>query len=80
MNIRKFSGCNIEQVLSLQKEWFDSDILPSYVIRNFEEQFTVDNTIVVEDSNIIGYSFFALNKFNEYEIMYLYISKAKRKI
>lgn len=80
MNIRKFSGCNIEQVLSLQKEWFDSDILPSYVIRNFEEQFTVDNTIVVEDSNIIGYSFFALNKFNEYEIMCLYISKAKRKI
>ena len=77
--IRKFCDTDIDQILTLQNEWFESDILPSYVKRLFKDEFTEENTYVVEKNDIIGYSWFKRHSSNEFEIEFLYLSKTQRK-
>ena len=77
--IRKFCDTDIDQILTLQNEWLESDILPSYVNRLYKDEFTEENTYVVEKNDIIGYSWFKRHSSNEFEIEFLYLSKTQRK-
>ncbi|MDA3787127.1 MAG: GNAT family N-acetyltransferase [Desulfobacula sp.] len=41
MTIRQFKNSDIEQVIDLQNEWFTSRLLPSYVSKNFDNEYEI---------------------------------------
>jgi len=76
MKIRSFSSFNTnnaQQVIDLQEKWINSGLLPDNCNRLLEDQFTEENTIVIEmNDRVIGYLvFFEQNGYYEIDSVFV---------
>lgn len=78
MRIRPFNNLDTndaQQVINLQDEWVNTGLLPNDFNRLFDDQFTENNTIVIEmNGQVIGYSVFLKRRNDVYEIDSVFIS------